>query len=141
MRSRMMMFALALIALGAVLSPQAVWAQGSVKIGFLYPDSGPFAQLGLDMRDGFLLYWSEVENRAGGRPVEVLLEAKGTNKPDERLTKAFSSSRGTPPPISSPHGTGARRSTLQPTSGSPTRMHPNISDRLPRMPSMDTWER
>jgi rhodanese-related sulfurtransferase len=42
------------------------------------------------------------------------------NKPDEGLTKAFSSSRGTPPSISSPHGTGARRSTLQPTSGSPT---------------------
>lgn len=61
-----MMFALALIALGAVLSPQAVWAQGSVKIGFLYPDSGPFAQLGLDMRDGFLLYWSEVEKGIKG---------------------------------------------------------------------------
>jgi branched-chain amino acid transport system substrate-binding protein len=40
------------------------------------------------MRDGFLLYWSEVGNKAGGRPVSVLPEGKGTNKPDEGLTKA-----------------------------------------------------
>ena len=64
------------------------WAQGPVKIGFIYPDTGPFAQLGLDMRDGFLLYWSQVGNKAGGRSVEVLMETKGTNKPDEGLTKA-----------------------------------------------------
>src|ERR1700739_1562554 len=49
---------------------------GPVKIGFIYPGSGPMAQLGLDLRDGFQLYWSEVGNKAGGRPVEVLVERK-----------------------------------------------------------------
>lgn len=65
------------------------WAQGGpIKIGFIYPDSGPMAQLGLDLRDGFLLYWSEVGGKAGGRPVEVLVETKASCKADEGLTKA-----------------------------------------------------
>jgi branched-chain amino acid transport system substrate-binding protein len=68
--------------------PSVLEAQGPVKVGFIYPDSGPFAQLGLDLRDGFLLYWSQVGNKAGGRAVEVLVETKGSNKPDEGLTKA-----------------------------------------------------
>jgi branched-chain amino acid transport system substrate-binding protein len=63
-------------------------AQGPVKVGFIYPDTGFAAQLGLDLRDGFLLYWSEISNKAGGRPVEVLLESKGSCKSDEGLTKA-----------------------------------------------------
>jgi branched-chain amino acid transport system substrate-binding protein len=75
-------------ALGAFLGVPVAWAQTPVKIGFIYPDSGVAAQPGIDMRDGFLLYWSEIGNKAGGRPVEVLLETKGTNKPDEGLTKA-----------------------------------------------------
>jgi len=65
-----------------------VLAQGPVKIGFIYADSGSLAQLGLDMRDGFLLYWSEVGNRAGGRAVEILTEGNTTSKVDEALTKA-----------------------------------------------------
>jgi branched-chain amino acid transport system substrate-binding protein len=85
---RSLMLVLALIVLGVVLAPQMVQAQAPARIGFIYPDSGPFAQLGLDMRDGFLLYWSEVGSRAGGRPVELVLETKGTSKPDEGLTKA-----------------------------------------------------
>ncbi len=78
----------ALLALvgGFVATPAS--AQGPVKIGFIYPDTGFVAQLGLDLRDGFLLYWSEVGNKAGGRPVEVLLESMASNKADEGLTKA-----------------------------------------------------
>src|SRR5262245_28186626 len=59
-----------------------------VRIGFLYPDQGVFTQIGFDMRDGFLLYMNEVGNKAGGRPLELHLETKPTNKPDEGLTKA-----------------------------------------------------
>ena len=77
---------LVVVALLLLSGPAA--AQGPVKIGLIYPDSGPFAQLGLDMRDGFLLHWTELGQRAGGRAVEVLAETKGTNKPDEGLTKA-----------------------------------------------------
>ena len=62
--------------------------QGPVKIGFLYPDSGPLAQAGCDMRDGFLLYWNEVGHRAGGREIQLFLETKGTNNADEAVVKA-----------------------------------------------------
>ena len=73
--------------LGLPALPEAQ-AQGPVKLGFIYPDTGFAAQLGLDLRDGFLLYWSEVGNKAGGRPVEVLPETKASCKADEGLTKA-----------------------------------------------------
>src|SRR5262245_4554551 len=59
-----------------------------VRIGLIYTNSGPLAQLGIDMRDANLLYWGQVGNRAGGRRVEVLLESTASNKPDEGLTKA-----------------------------------------------------
>ena len=77
-----------LIGLTGLLGFSTAEAQGPVKIGFIYADSGVFAQVGIDMRDGFLLHWSEAGNKAGGRPVELFLETKGSNKPDEALTKA-----------------------------------------------------
>ena len=77
-----------LVGLAVLLAAPAAQAQGPVKIGFIYADSGVFAQVGIDMRDGFLLYWGETGNKAGGRAVELLLETKGSNKPDEALTKA-----------------------------------------------------
>ncbi len=77
-----------LAGLAALMPAPSARAQGPVKIGFIYADSGVFAQVGIDMRDGFLLYWSEAGNKAGGRPVELFLETKGSNKPDEALTKA-----------------------------------------------------
>src|SRR5262245_38348094 len=78
-----------LVLAGAVaLLGLPVLAQEPIKIGFLTLDQGTFAQPGIDMRDGFLLYWSQVGNKAGGRPVEVLVEAGNTARPDEQLTKA-----------------------------------------------------
>ena len=59
-----------------------------VRIGLIYTNSGPLAQLGIDMRDANLLYWGQVGHRAGGRRVEILLESTASNKPDEGLTKA-----------------------------------------------------
>ena len=77
-----------LVLIGLLVLSSVARAQGPVKVGFIYPDSGFAAQLGLDLRDGFLLYWSEVGNKAGGRPVEVHLESKTSCKADEGLTKA-----------------------------------------------------
>ena len=79
-----------LVASGGLASrtPAAAQSPGPIKIGFIYPDKGPLAQLGIDLRDGFLLYWGEVGNKAGGRPVELILETKASSKPDEGLTKA-----------------------------------------------------
>jgi branched-chain amino acid transport system substrate-binding protein len=64
------------------------WAQAPVKAGFLIPLTGVYAALGEDLRDGFLLYWSQVGSKAAGRTVEVLVEDKGSNKADDALTKA-----------------------------------------------------
>ena len=80
-----------LLALAVLVGPGAMpqaHAQGPVKIGFIHTDRGPLAQPGADMRDGFLLYWGEIGNRAGGRAVEILTEGNDTNKADEGLTKA-----------------------------------------------------
>lgn len=73
-------------ALAALALPVA--GQDAARIGFIYPSSGPFAQPGFDMRDGFQLYWSQVGNKAAGRTVEVRLEDKASCKADEGLTKA-----------------------------------------------------
>lgn len=79
---------LVLAALLGLTGPAAVEAQAPIKIGLLHPESGTFAQVGADMRDGFLLYLSEVGGKAGGRTIETLPEGHATNKADEGLTKA-----------------------------------------------------
>jgi len=66
----------------------ATGAQAPFKAGFVIPLTGVYAALGDDMRDGFLLYWSQVGSKAAGRAVEVIVEDKGSNKPDDGLTKA-----------------------------------------------------
>ena len=45
-----------------------------IKIGFLAPLSGPYVQNGRDILNGFLLALDEIGYRAGGRPVEVIIE-------------------------------------------------------------------
>ncbi|MEK7879328.1 MAG: ABC transporter substrate-binding protein, partial [candidate division NC10 bacterium] len=70
------------------LGTSFVNAQEPVRIGYIYTSTGPFAQTGLDMRDGFKLYLSVVGSKAGGRAIDVIEESIGSNKPDEALTKA-----------------------------------------------------
>jgi len=82
------MLAAVVALVGLFLGAPLAEAQEPVKIGFLTVDQGTFAQPGLDMRDGFQLYWSQVGGKAGGRAVDVIVEASNTNKPDEQLTKA-----------------------------------------------------
>ena len=78
--------AVVMLAHGTAIAPAQ--EREPVRIGLIFTNSGPLAQLGLDMRDGNLLYWGQVGNRAGGRRVEILLESTASNKPDEGLTKA-----------------------------------------------------
>lgn len=59
----------------------------AIKIGYLTPLTGPFAAIGTDMKDGFLLYLEEKGNQLAGRKVEVILEDTEA-KPDVGLTKA-----------------------------------------------------
>src|SRR5262245_55376809 len=78
------------LALGLALVGGGVASQerDSLKIGIIYTNTGPLAQLGIDIRHGNRPYWSQAGSRAGGRRVERLLESTGSNKPDEGLTKA-----------------------------------------------------
>ena len=52
-------------ALGMV--PALAQQSGPIKIGLLVPLTGPLATPGIDMVDGFKLYWEQVGNTAGGR--------------------------------------------------------------------------
>lgn len=49
-------------------------AAGPIKVGFMAPLSGPYAQTGRDILNGFLLYLEEIGYKAGGRNIELLVE-------------------------------------------------------------------
>ena len=48
-------------------------AQAPIKIGIVHPYTGPLALVGVDATDGFVLYLDQIRNRAGGRPLVVVL--------------------------------------------------------------------
>jgi branched-chain amino acid transport system substrate-binding protein len=71
--------ALAVIVLTAflapVLAPSTVPAQSApIKIGFLAPLTGPFAQIGKDMVSGNQLYLAEIGGQVAGRKIEIIVE-------------------------------------------------------------------
>jgi len=88
MRNRALRAAVLALILSLAVSAVGSQERDPVKIGLIFTNTGPLAQLGIDMRDGNLLYWSQVGGRAGARRVELLTESTGSNKPDEGLTKA-----------------------------------------------------
>ena len=53
--------------------------KGPIKIGFIAPVTGNWAQLGLDMIDAFKLYLSEINYSVAGRKVELITEDEGAN--------------------------------------------------------------
>ncbi len=64
------------------------WAaeRGPIRVGYIAPFTGPFAQLGKDMWDGFRLYFEEIGMQAAGRRIELLAEDSWV-EPAEALTK------------------------------------------------------
>ncbi|MGB9866430.1 MAG: ABC transporter substrate-binding protein [Bacillota bacterium] len=64
-----------------------VQQEKTLKVGLLGPLTGTFAALGLDMRDGMMLYLEERGNKIGDYKVEVVVE-DDTNDPATSLTKA-----------------------------------------------------
>ena len=62
-------------------------AAGPVRIGFLVPLSGPLAQNGRDILNGFLMSLDEIGYRAGGRQIQVIVE-DDEGIPAVGLTKA-----------------------------------------------------
>jgi branched-chain amino acid transport system substrate-binding protein len=65
-----------IVAAAFFLDTSPSWAQkkGPIKIGFIAPVSGPFAQVGKDMLDGIKLYLEEIGYQAAGRNIELLVE-------------------------------------------------------------------
>src|ERR1700757_1932318 len=62
-------------------------AAEELRIGFIAPMTGLFAQVGKDMVDGFQLYLDEHGNKLGGVDVKFILEDDQA-KPDLGVTKA-----------------------------------------------------
>src|SRR5262245_47712526 len=57
-----------------------------LRIGFLAPTTGIFAQIGKDMVDGFRMYLDERKNNLGGADVKFIVEDE-QGKPDTAVTK------------------------------------------------------
>lgn len=73
--------------LAAPGAPRVARAQGqSVKIGLVAVQTGPQAALGTQLRDGFLQGLKHLDDRLGGRPVEVVV-IDDELKPDVAVTK------------------------------------------------------
>jgi branched-chain amino acid transport system substrate-binding protein len=62
-------------------------AQAPIKVGFLAPLTGPFAQIGKDMLAGTEAYLDEIGHQAAGRKIDLVVEDTEGN-PSTALTKA-----------------------------------------------------
>jgi branched-chain amino acid transport system substrate-binding protein len=58
-----------------------------LRIGFIAPKTGIFAQLGTDMQNGFQMYLDEHKGELGGAKVTLIVE-DDQGKPDIGVTKA-----------------------------------------------------
>ena len=75
----------ACVAVGTSIA--ALGAAEEVRIGFLAPMTGPFAQIGKDMSNGFEMYLDEVKADFGGAKVTFILEDT-QGKPPVSVLKA-----------------------------------------------------
>ena len=73
------------LAFAAGLAPAA--AQQELRIGLIAPVTGPFAQVGADMTNGFKMYLDEVNSTFAGTRVNLIIE-DSQGKPDTAVTKA-----------------------------------------------------
>jgi branched-chain amino acid transport system substrate-binding protein len=62
-------------------------AQEELRIGLIAPMTGPFAQVGADMTNGFKMYLDEVGSNFAGAKVNLIIE-DSQGKPDTAVTKA-----------------------------------------------------
>lgn len=73
------------LALGVSLAAPANAEE--LRIGFIAPTTGIFAQVGKDMADGFQMYLDEHGGKLGGATVKFIIE-DNQGKPDASVTKA-----------------------------------------------------
>jgi branched-chain amino acid transport system substrate-binding protein len=69
------------------LSMSAPAQAEELRIGFISPMTGIFAQIGKDMVNGFQMYLDEHNGKLGGADVKFIVE-DSTGKPDTSVTKA-----------------------------------------------------
>ena len=69
------------------LAPDARAQDKELRIGFIAPLTGPFAQVGKDMVDGFNMYLEEAKGEFAGAKVKLIVEDDQA-KPDTGVTKA-----------------------------------------------------
>ncbi len=72
---------------GAMLAITSAANSEELRIGFVAPTTGIFAQVGKDMVDGFQMYLDEVKSDFGGAKVKFIVEDEQA-KPDTAVTKA-----------------------------------------------------
>lgn len=70
-----------------VLSPAMSAAEEELRIGFLAPMTGIFAQIGKDMTNGFKMYLDEVDSNFDGVKVKLIIE-DSQGKPPVNVRKA-----------------------------------------------------
>ena len=75
----------ACLAIAAGFLPAA--AQEELRIGLIAPMTGPFAQVGADMTNGFKMYLDAVNSNFAGAKVNLIIE-DSQGKPDTAVTKA-----------------------------------------------------
>src|SRR6202050_2688219 len=73
------------LAFTAGLAPAA--AQEELRIGFIAPPTGPVAQVGADMLNGFNMYLEKANSDFGGAKVKLIVEDRQA-KPGLAVTKA-----------------------------------------------------
>ena len=74
-RVRLVAFAVLLTFAAPLAVPPGAPAQSApIKIGFLAPLTGPFAQIGKDMVSGNQLYLAEIGGQVAGRKIEIIVE-------------------------------------------------------------------
>ena len=77
-------FSVALIMVSADLQAAE---KGPIKIGYICPSTGNFAQMGMDMVDGFKMFLDEINYTVAGRKIELIVEDEG-DSPATAVTKA-----------------------------------------------------
>ena len=90
MATQLARIGIALLASAAMVSAAARVAQAQEKelrIGFIAPMTGPFAQVGRDMLDGLNMYIEENKGEFAGTKVRVIVEDSQA-KPDTAVTRA-----------------------------------------------------
>src|ERR1043166_10080638 len=82
----------ALLRVGGALLAGAAYclpaqAAEELRMGFIAPKTGIFAQLGIDMQNGLQMYLDEHDGMLGGAKVTMIVE-DDQGKPDTGVTKA-----------------------------------------------------